>query len=107
MLAPSLDNTLFESATGDRSSGVDPRGFTGATNGGAIRRYLVQFDVAGSIPPGSTIQNVFLNYTVVQMAPGGTSFGQDLHRMNTAWGEGLSNAGMSGGGAPSTPGDAT
>ena len=108
VLTPSLDNTLFESSTGDLSSGVGPRGFVGATGMGAIRRYLVQFDVAGAIPAGSTIDSATLRFRTLQLASqGGPNFFQDVHRVTQAWGEGSSNSGNSGQGAPSTTGDAT
>ncbi len=108
VLPASQDNTLFESATGDLSSGVGPRGIFGGTGQGWKRRYLVQFDVAGAIPAGSTIENVTLHLHALALSgQGGPVFFQSVHRVDQAWGEGSSNSGNSGQGAPATPGDAT
>ncbi len=109
MVPASLDNTLFESATGSLSNGVGPRGYFGATAGGNIRRYLVQFDVASMVPAGATITGVTFQINLMGISPGSLpNPTQDLHRVTQAWGEGTSNAGVPGGqGSPATAGDAT
>src|SRR6266545_4397281 len=56
-IQPSKDNTLYEyqAANGDRSNGVGIHFFAGKTDNGYIRRGVLAFNIAGSIPPGSTI----------------------------------------------------
>ena len=53
---PSKDNTLYEyvPADGDRSNGIGDHFFAGKTGMGYIRRGVLAFDIAGSVPPGST-----------------------------------------------------
>jgi hypothetical protein len=60
---PSKDNTLYEyvAADGDRSNGAGLHFFAGKTGQGYIRRAVLAFNVAGSIPPGSTITSVSLS----------------------------------------------
>ena len=100
------DNTLYESGTGSLSNGLGSYFFAGRTNGGDIRRGLLVFDIAGNIPAGSTIMDVFLTLHMSRtVAPNQTV---NLHRVLADWGEGTSNAGgQEGGGAASTTGDAT
>ena len=72
------------------------------------RRYLVQFDIAGSLPAGATILGVSLNINILNIAPG-SSFNdiQHVHRLSQAWGEGASDAGLPGGqGTAAQAGDA-
>jgi len=104
------DNTLYESIQGTVSNGAGTDlfvGTTGARTGFAVRRALVAFDVAASIPAGAQISSVQLvlnmNKTVVGAKP------VSLHRVLADWGEGTSLAVGSGGGGggPATTGDAT
>ena len=56
-LAPSKDNTLYEDASGNISNGAGDYLFAGTTAtaaSGAIRRGVIAFDIAGSIPAGPT-----------------------------------------------------
>jgi len=102
------DNTLYESSTGALSNGAGPSFFAGRTAQAtsSIRRGLVHFDVAAAIPAGAVITNASLALNLTAASGGEHAVG--LHRVNTSWGEGTSNAGDSGGGgAPSTAGDAT
>lgn len=105
----SRDNTLYESATGIVSNGAGPTMFVGrnASSSNFRRRALVRFDVAGSVPAGSTITAATLTLNMSQAAlPGGQPV--ELHALLADWGEGASNAGTSGGaGAAATAGDAT
>lgn len=107
VLAPSRDNTLYQSENGEVSNGAGPHIFTGATRFRARRRALLAFDVAAQIPPGSRITRVSLTMNVSQTISGPTPV--TLHRVTANWGEGTSNAGAAGdgAGAPSTPNDAT
>ena len=108
-LTPAADNTLFESTTGATSDGAGATMFVGRTNqvSNFRRRGLVRFDVAAAVPAGSTIQSVTLTLFNSQAAsPADQTI--ELHAVLASWGEGASNAGISGGtGAPSQPGDAT
>lgn len=107
-LTPTKDNTLYESATGALSNGAGSYFFAGRTGqiSGSIRRGLIAFDVAGSVPSGATILSVTLTLNMSKTPSGAQSV--SLHRVLADWGEGTSVAGQGeGGGAPSTTGDAT
>src|SRR4051812_27505463 len=57
------DNSMFENT--DNSDGAGQYLFSGQAGLAAgIRRALIKFDVAGQIPPGSTINNVTLTLHV-------------------------------------------
>ena len=103
------DNTLYENATGSVSNGVGPTMFVGrnASASNFRRRGLVRFDVAGALPPGSTITGATLTLSMSQAATEGNQL-VELHRVLADWGEGTSNAGAAGGaGTAATAGDAT
>ena len=106
VIPASKDNTLYESRTGALSNGSGQRLFAGRTNRGSLRRGLVDFDIAGNVPSGSIILGATLSLNLVQ-----TNSGPEIvsvHRALADWGEGSSDApGGEGGGASSTPGDAT
>lgn len=106
-LTPVQDNTLFEDVAGSLSNGVGDWTFVGRTNSdNTLRRALMQFDIAGNIPAGATINSVTLTLNMSR-AKSGTYDGA-LHRSLAAWGEGASDAsGEGGAGAPSETGDAT
>src|SRR6266498_3799000 len=59
-LGTSKDNTLYQSATGSLSNGAGSYFFVGRTDAAQIRRGVIAFNVAGSIPAGSTITSVML-----------------------------------------------
>lgn len=108
-LTPSQDNSLYQNQ--DRSNGTGDLvvGRTGqdGTAGPAtisIRRGLVAFDIAGSLPAGATITDVALTMTDVQGLNGDQPI--TLHRALADWGEGTSFV-AGGKGAPATEGDAT
>ena len=106
VLSPSRDNTIYQSSTGALSNGVGIQIFAGKNAFGQIRRALIRFDVAGSIPAGSTITDVKVTLNLSQSVS--SDLPVALHRAMRDWGEGTSDAGdPGGGGAPSTPGDAT
>lgn len=105
-LTPVRDNTLYETSDGSLSNGAGNHLFAGRTNDGSLRRALLAFDVAGSVPNGATVDSVRLELTVSQTASGAQSVG--VHRVTADWGEGTSDAsGNEGGGGASTPNDAT
>jgi hypothetical protein len=106
-LVSDRDNTLYEDVNGALSNGAGSSFFAGVTASGLIRRGLLHFDVAGSIPAGSTVTGVTLTLVLTRAANPGP-YATDLHRVLADWGEGTSVAGGGGGGgAPSTTGDAT
>lgn len=107
-LDPIKDNTLFETTDGSLSNGVGNFLFAGKTDQttNSVRRAVMAFDVAGSVPAGSTIQNATLTLSMTRTVVGAMTF--DLRRLTADWGEGASNAtGKEGKGDAAEPGDAT
>lgn len=106
-LTPAMDNTLYEDVNGALSNGAGSNLFVGKNAGGFIRRGLMSFDVAGSIPPGATIESVSLTLQMSQTSSGPQIIA--FHPLLADWGEGTSDAttGGGGGGATATTGDAT
>jgi spore coat protein A len=103
-LAPIQDNTIY--SEGDLSNGAGDHVFSGRTNGDPVRRALIQFDIAGAIPAGATINSVTL--TLTRNKGKNASPSMPLHRLLAAWGEGTSDApDEEGAGASATTGDAT
>jgi spore coat protein A len=106
-LSPTQDNTLYESATGAVSNGAGEYLFAGNTDRGLIRRALIQFEVAGALPAGSTINSVTLRLNVSRTRQN-TQRTTSVHRVLADWGEGASNADQNEGqGAPADTNDAT
>jgi hypothetical protein len=109
LLGASRDNTLYESADGSLSSGGGITLFAGRTNqpaGLSLRRGLLNFDVAASLPAGAVITDVALTLYSDQF-----SNTQDetvsVHRLLADWGEGDSVPPGGGLGGPAATGDAT
>src|SRR3990172_1573386 len=108
-ISPSKDNTLYDYvvADGDRSNGIGTRFFAGRTDQGRLRRGVLAFDVAGSIPAGSTITSVTLSMNMSRTNLN-TARTIELHRLLAGGGEGTPNAAQKGGGGvPATTNDAT
>src|SRR5438876_4302476 len=106
---PIKDNTLYEfdPAEGDRSNALGNHFFAGETAMGELRRGVLAFDIAGSIPAGSTILGVTLSLNTSRTASN-TPRNVELHKLLADWGEGTSVApGEEGTGAPATTNDAT
>jgi spore coat protein A len=107
-VAPSQDTSIF-SEDGSLSNGAGDHLFAGrtkGTDGTDLRRGLLAFDVAGSVPAGSTINNVTLTLFVSRERTGDETV--SLHRVQAAWGEGTSHAAEEEGrGATATTNDAT
>jgi len=106
---PSKDNTLYDyvSAQGDLSNALGNHFFTGETAVGLRRRGVLAFDIAASIPSGSTIIAVSLSMNM-SMTGSSSPRTTELHKLLADWGEGTSQAGGGeGSGAPATPNDAT
>jgi hypothetical protein len=107
-ITPSKDNTLYEydPADGDKSNALGFHFFAGETAMGELRRGVLAFDIAGSIPPGSTITSVSLSMNMSMTIADTRTV--ELHVLLADWGEGTSMApGGEGDGAPATPNDAT
>jgi hypothetical protein len=102
---PVRDNTLFQDADGDTSSGSGPALFAGNNSQNLSRRALLAFDVAAHVPAGARIDSVVLRLHVSN-APNAIRRQFTLHRVLKAWGEGGSYS-MGGTGAHADPGDAT
>jgi hypothetical protein len=105
---PSKDNTLYEFVPldGDLSNGVGDHFFAGVTALGELRRGVLAFDIAGSIPPGSTITSVSLSMNMSRTISDTRTV--ELHKLLADWGEGTSDAsGFEGMGGPATTNDAT
>jgi hypothetical protein len=106
---PIKDNTLYEydPAEGDHSNALGNHFFAGETGQGELRRGVLAFDIAGSIPPGSAILGVTLSLNMSRTASD-TPRNVELHKLLADWGEGTSVApGEEGDGAPATTNDAT
>jgi hypothetical protein len=104
------DNSIFEESGGQNSNGSGEYLFVGLTLLDDIRRGLLAFDIAGSIPTGSTITNVELSLFLTKAPPrtGGIAYDFTLHRALSDWGEGASDSGSTGGqGIEAEAGDAT
>lgn len=120
VINPSKDNTLYEYVQagtctetpepfGDCSNGAGTRFFAGTTDRNRIRRGVLAFNIAGSIPAGSTITSVSLSMNMTRAATN-TARIIELHKLLADWGEGASDApGQEGKGAQATtnPSDAT
>jgi hypothetical protein len=108
VINPSKDNTLYEydPAEGDHSNGAGFHFFAGENGMGELRRGVLAFDIAATIPAGSTITAVSLTMNM-SMTPAGALI-VELHKVLADWGEGTSHAPMGeGDGASATPNDAT
>ncbi|MEK6675018.1 MAG: hypothetical protein AABZ47_05110, partial [Planctomycetota bacterium] len=59
-ITSSKDNTLYEDPLGGISNGVGYYMFAGKTGSSVLRRALIEFDIAGNVPAGATINSVSL-----------------------------------------------
>ena len=105
-LGAAKDSTLYESVDGTLGNGFGQYMFAGLTNGATIRRCVIEFDIAGSIPAGATIDSVTLSLEMSRTISGPS--GVSLHTVDQEWGEGASNpGGQEGGGTTAVDGDCT
>ena len=83
--------------------------FIGMTNRRDLRRTLLAFDVAGSVPPGATIASARLVLYLSRVAALGDPLDAHVHRATTAWEEGPAKPirPNEGSGAPVGEGDVT
>lgn len=106
VLSPTKDTSLYEDSGGTIGNGAGQFLFVGKTRLGAIRRTVLAFDVAGSIPAGAAITEVELVLHMSQTAS--TTRKIVAHRLMADWGEGTSDAGgQEGAGTTATINDAT
>ena len=106
--SPTKDNTLYEDGAGSLSNGSGEYFFAGRTGGGAIRRGVVAFDIAGSIPAGGRVTSATLTLHLSREPALGAPESLELRRLLADWGEGTSDAPANeGGGGAAAPGDAT
>jgi hypothetical protein len=103
-LIASQDNTLFEDLSGSLSSGAGQYVFAGNNSGSEARRGLLQFDLR-SIPITAQITSATLDINISRIARSAQPL--SAYRALESWGEGTSDSGEGGAGAPATPGDAT
>lgn len=106
-LTASRDNSLFEE--GDLSNGAGSWIFAGATdpgkNNAALRRALVAWDLS-PLAPGSSVAAASVTLDMDRTISGAFAF--SLHRMESDWGEGTTNApAQEGEGVPASATDAT
>ena len=111
-IGASRDATIFENNV-NNSNGAGPVVFAGTNGMDSPRRGLIDFDIAGSIPLGATIESVELTLYLGQVAGGAdpTPRTIELHSLTADWGEGTTGLGSpiagSGQGFPANAGDAT
>jgi len=106
VLTAGRDATLIESPEGELANGKGPVVFAGRTGqtDGSLRRALLFFDVADSLPGGAWVTSVELRLALTPSNPELVDL--SLHRVLSPWSEGPSAA-SGGSGAPALPGDAT
>lgn len=100
------DNTLYEDEGGFISNGSGQYFFAGKTAGDMLRRGVIAFDIAGSIPSNATVTSVTLTLRMSKTISGNKNV--KLQKILQNWGEGTSSpGGEEGFGAAAEPGDAT
>lgn len=98
-LFPSQDASLYEEGPANEN-GLGPHLFTGANNGLDLRRSLLEFDIAGSLPPDAVVTRATLSLTVNQVPPTPITDTFGLHRVTTVWRQGDIAASREGRGDP-------
>lgn len=103
------DNTLYQTTDGSLSNGAGIYLFAGRTaqlESLSRRRALLYFNLAGLIPPGSTVDSATLSLHMSRSISASELVG--VHRVSASWGEGVSDApGEEGTGGASATDDAT
>ena len=91
ILEAAQDNTLFEDAQGDTSSGSGPSLFAGRNSQGLVRRALVSFDVRSALPHDARVDSVTLHLHLSSSSdPSPRAI--RVHRVLADWGEGASSS---------------
>jgi len=108
-ISPVQDGTLYQDPVGGLANGAGQYLFVGRSaqpNTLSRRRAVLKFDVAGALPPNSTISKVTLTLFMSRTITASSTV--SVHRLLADWGEGDSHAGgEEGAGAASQPNDAT
>jgi PEP-CTERM motif len=99
-IAPTKDTSMFSNNPTRTAGGYDVF-YVGKNSSGDTRRALLEFDVAGNVPAGSTITGAALTLYLNDWSGSG-GFGADrtigVHRTTSAWGDGTTGSGGSTGG---------
>jgi len=105
-IGASKDATLL-SEDDTKANGFGAHLFAGNTDNGDQRRAVLEFDVAGNVPAGATINSVTLQLYVNRSQKAGNRT-VELRRVLTPWSEGPSDpSGQEGGGDSAELGDVT
>ena len=106
---PVKDNTIYRGPTRstgeifeDNSCGAGAEVYAGVTNDGFNRRALLQFDIAGAVPAGSTINSVTLT-TTINRSGDNQNATMTLRPITRLWGEGTVDCGCIRGGGQGAP----
>lgn len=100
------DATLYQDDLGGLANGSGQWMFAGTTAMERLRRAVLRFDVAGSVPAGAIITGASVRLNMDRGISGGAFM--TLHKVSSNWGEGASVAlGEQGAGGDPMPGDAT
>ena len=109
-LIPVADTTLSQTYP-ENNFGAMPFFNSGTTQNSNLNRGLLKFDLAGALPPNSTIQSAALTLEVVWVPNEDFPSARfNLHRMLRPWGEGTKLNAPEGGlgqGSPATTNEAT
>jgi hypothetical protein len=104
VLEPSHDTSIYSGGGLEtRSDGQGDYLWLSVTAGGINRRTLLKFDMS-RVPLGATVTQATLSLYESRARDEHTV---TVHRLLRSWGEGASNGGGQGEGAPAAPGDAT
>lgn len=116
-IGASKDATIYQNPP-DNSNGAGAGLFAGTNGLNSPRRGLLEFDIAGAVPAGATVESAQLTMYLGQVAGSGGGGGGDptprtidLRTLTNDWGEGITGQGAaiggSGQGFPANPDDAT
>jgi hypothetical protein len=102
------DATIFAEQSGGTAydsvaDGAGPNLWTSVIAAGVVRRALLRFDLS-LLPPGASVLEARLEAFMIRLREPQSI---TLHRITSAWGEGASNGGDAGVGAPAAAGDCT
>src|SRR6266568_4581613 len=96
MIGAGKDNTILQSNV-NNSLGAGQAVFAGTSGQASPRRGLIEFDVAGAIPAGATINSVQLTLYLNSVAGGSASSPTiHLYRLFNDWGEGSAGSSVNG-----------
>lgn len=105
VLQPVADAAMY-SENANNGDGGGQFFFAGKNSSGNLRRSVLRFDIAGSIPAGSDITAVSLQLTAANTQ--GTGNPATLHPLTESWNEGTTDAtGAEGSGTAAAVGDTT